>query len=120
MKTSCRDGGCRDMRRVSDRTLSTPYLSTLVKWLLMKDVPDNLASDDVASDDVSSGALLQTRYFRRASSDAYLQMHFFRCFQLQINFLCSLTCSIRILVDITLIIDPVHLNKCLAYPIDNF
>ena len=74
-----------------------------------------IASDDIASDDVSSGALLQTRYFRRSSSDA-----FFRCFKLQINFLCSLTCSIRIFVDITLIIDPVHLNKCLAYPIDNF
>jgi len=108
------------MCRVSGRTLRTPYLSTLVKWLLMRDASDNLASDDVASDDVSLGALLQTRYFRRASSDAYLQMHFFRRFQIQINFLCSLTCSIRIFVDITLIIDPVHLNKCLAYSIDNF
>jgi len=32
------------------------------------------ASDDLASDDVSSGALLQTRYFRRSSSNAFLQM----------------------------------------------
>jgi len=33
-----------------------------------------IASDDLASDDMSSGALLQTRYFRCSSSDA-----FFRC-----------------------------------------
>jgi len=33
-----------------------------------------IASDELASDDVSSGALLQTRYFKRSSSDA-----FFRC-----------------------------------------
>jgi len=32
-----------------------------------------IASDDLASDDVSSGALLQTRYFRRNSSDAFFQ-----------------------------------------------
>jgi len=33
-----------------------------------------LASDDLASDDVSSGALLQTRFFRCTSSDAFFQM----------------------------------------------
>jgi len=32
-----------------------------------------IASDDLASDDVSSGALLQTRFFRRTSSDACFQ-----------------------------------------------
>jgi len=32
-----------------------------------------IASDDVASDDVSSGALLQNRFFRRISSDAFFQ-----------------------------------------------
>jgi len=32
-----------------------------------------IASDDLASDDVSSGALLQTRFFRRNSSDAFFQ-----------------------------------------------
>jgi len=31
------------------------------------------ASDDLASDDVSSGALLQTRFFRRSSSDAFFR-----------------------------------------------
>ena len=81
METSCRDGGCRDMCRVSGRTLRMPYFVNSGEGLLMRDAYDNLASDDVASDDVSSGALLQTRYFRHASSDAYLQMHFFRCFQ---------------------------------------
>jgi len=30
-----------------------------------------IASDDVASDDMSLGALLQTRFFRRISSDAF-------------------------------------------------
>jgi len=44
-----------------------------------------IASDDLASDDVSSGALLQTRYFRRSTSDAFLQMHFFIGFKLQMN-----------------------------------
>jgi len=38
---------------------------------LASDVP---ASDELASDDVSSGALLQTRFFRRVSSDAFFQM----------------------------------------------
>jgi len=33
-----------------------------------------IASDDLASDDVSSGALLQTRFFRCSSSDAFFQM----------------------------------------------
>jgi len=32
-----------------------------------------IASDDLASDDMSSGALLQTRYFRRSSSDAFFR-----------------------------------------------
>ena len=47
------------------------------------------ASDVLASDDVSSGALLQTRFFRRSSSDAVLQTHSSRCFKLQNKFLCS-------------------------------
>ena len=38
-------------------------------------------SDVLASDDVSSGALLQTRFFRRSSSDAVLP----DAFKLQIN-----------------------------------
>jgi len=70
-----------------------------------------IASDDLASDDVSSGALLQTRFFRRTSLDAFLQTHSSRCFTLQIKFLCSLTCSIRIFMNSTLILNPIHLNK---------
>jgi len=79
-------------------------LSTLVKLLLTR----------YASDDHCFwwpcfwwrvlGALLQTRCFRRSTSDAFLQMHFFRGFKLQIKFLCSLTCSIRIFMNSTLII----------------
>ena len=42
-------------------------------------------SDVLASDDVSLGALLQTRLFRRSSSDAVFQTHSSRCFKLQIN-----------------------------------
>jgi len=51
------------------------------------------SSDVLASDDVSSGALLQTRFFRRSSSDivlqthssdAVLQTHSSRCFKIQI------------------------------------
>jgi len=39
-----------------------------------------IAFDDLASDDVSSGALLQTRFFRRTSSNAFLQTHSSRRF----------------------------------------
>ena len=65
----------------------------------------------IASDDVSSGALLQTRFFRCISLDAFLQMHSSRRSKLQIKFLCSWTCSIRIFMNSTLIMDHVHLNK---------
>jgi len=59
---------------------------------------------------------LQELFFRRVSSDALLQTHFFRCilpdaYKLQIKFHCSWTCSIRIFMNSTLIMDPVHLNK---------
>jgi len=50
-------------------------LSTLVKLLLTR-----YASDVLASDDVSSRALLQTRFLRCTSSDAFLQMHSSRRF----------------------------------------
>ena len=40
LETSCRDGGCRGMRRVSGCTLRTLYfvnsVKLLVKWLLMR------------------------------------------------------------------------------------
>jgi len=69
METSCRDGACRDMYKVSGRTLRTLSFVNYVEVLLM-----TIASDDLASDDVSLGALLQTRYFRHSSSDT-----FFKC-----------------------------------------
>ena len=62
-----------------------------------------IASDDLASDDVSSGALSSDCFFRRTSSDAFLQTHSSRRSKLQIKFLCSLTCSIRIFMNSTLI-----------------
>ena len=92
METSYREGGCRDRCRVSGRTLRT--LSFVNS--------DEVASGEIcfscsallmflllitgASDDVSSGALLQTRFFRRSTSDAVLQTQSSRCFKLQINF----------------------------------
>ena len=98
------------MRRVSGRTLRTPYF---------------VNSGEVASDEMLLITLLlmtcpQELFFRLVSSDALLQTHFFRRSKLQLHFLCSLTCSIRISMNSTLIIDPVHLNKFSAYPIDNF
>ena len=59
---------------------------------------------------------LQELFFRPVSSDALLQTHFFRCIlpdasKLQIKSFCSWTCSIRISMNSTLIMDPVHLNK---------
>jgi len=98
----CRHGGCR----VRGRTLRTMSF---------------VNSGEVASDDQcfwwscfwwrvfrssSSDSFLQTY-----SSDAVLQTHSSRCFKLQIKFLCSWTCSIRIFMNSTLIMDPVHLNK---------
>ena len=59
METSCRDGGCRGVRRVSGRTVRTLYFVN----------SGEVASDNLASDDVSLGAL---------SSDSFLQTHFFR------------------------------------------
>ena len=59
---------------------------------------------------------LQELFFRPISSNALLQTHFFRrilpdASKLQIKFLCSWTCSIRIFMNSTLIMNPVHLNK---------
>jgi len=48
-----------------------------------------LASDDLASDDVSSGALLQTRFFKCTSSDAFFKRILPDASKLQIKFLCS-------------------------------
>ena len=71
METSCRDGGCRDMRRVSGRT---PYF---------------VNSGEVASDEMLLITLLlmtlllmmclQELFFRLVTSDALLQMHIFIC-----------------------------------------
>ena len=93
----CRDGGCR----VRGHTLHTMSF---------------VNSGEVASGEIcfwwrvfrssSSDSFLQTH-----SSDAVLQTHFSRCFKLQIKFLCSWTCSIRIFMNSTFIMDPVHLNK---------
>ena len=72
VETSCRDGGCRGMRRVSGCTLRTLYF---------------VNSSEVASDEMLLITLLlmtlllmtclqerflQTRFFRRISSDAFL------------------------------------------------
>jgi len=79
--THCREGGCK-VRGRTLRTLSFVnsdevasgeicfWCSALLMFLLL------ITS---ASDDVSSGALLQTCFFRRSSSDAALQTQFFRC-----------------------------------------
>jgi len=45
-------------------------------------------------------------FFRRSSSDSFFQMLY-----ASNKFLCSWTCSIRIFMNSTLIMDPVHLNK---------
>ena len=85
--TNCREGGCR-VRGRTFRTLSFVnsgevasgeicfWYSALLMFLLL------ITS---ASDDVSSGALLQTRFFRRSTSDAVLQTQSSRCFKLQVN-----------------------------------
>jgi len=59
---------------------------------------------------VSSDAVLQTR-----SSDAFFQM----LFKLQLNSF-ALDLFNQNLYEYIFDHDPVHLNKCLAYPIDNF
>jgi len=105
VETNCRDGGCRGVRTVSGCTLRTLYfvnsgevasgemllITLLLMTLLLMTCLQEL--------------FLQTRFFRRISS---------RRSKLQIKFLCSLTCSIRIFMNKTLILDHVHLNKFLA------
>jgi len=104
----CRDGGCR----VSGRTLRTLSF---------------VNSGEVASNEICFWwplllmtlllmTCLQELFFRRVSSNALLQTHFFRCilpdaYKLQIKFFCFWTCSIRIFMNSTLIMDLVHLNK---------
>ena len=44
-----------------------------------------IESDDLASGDVSSGALLQTHFFRRSSSDAIFRRILPDAFKLQMN-----------------------------------
>jgi len=78
-----------------------------------------IASDDLASDDVSSGALLQTRFFRRSSSDAFFRRILPDAIRLQMNSF-ALDLLNQNLYEYIFDHDPVHLNKCLAYPIDNF
>jgi len=69
VETSCRDGGCRGVRRVSGCTLRTLYFVNSGEVASGEMLLITIASDDLASDDVSSGAL---------SSDSFLQTHFFR------------------------------------------
>ena len=78
VETSCRDGGCRGVRRVSGCTLRTLYFVNYGEVASGEMLLITIASDDLASDDVSSGALssnsfLQTHFFRRISSDAFFQ-----------------------------------------------
>jgi len=54
--------------RVSGRTLRTLYFVNFGEV-----ASDNLASDDVSSGALSSDSFLQTHFFRRISSDAFLQ-----------------------------------------------
>ena len=115
LETSYRESGCRDKCRVSGRTLRTmsfvnsdegsfwwPLL--LMTLLLM--------------------TCLQELFFRLVSSDAVLQTHsldaFFQMlFKLQLNFF-ALDLFNQNLYEYIFDHDPVYLNKCLAYPIDNF
>jgi len=90
-------------------------LSTLVKELLMR-----YASDDHCF----WWPCLWWSVFRSSSSDSFLQTQFFRrilpdAFKLQINsFVIDL--FNQNLYEYNFDCDPVYLNKCLAYPIDNF
>jgi len=93
----CRDGGCR----VRGRTLRALSF---------------VNSGEVASDEICFWwPCFWWRVFRSSSSDPFLQTHssdaFFQTLLASNKFLCSWTCSIRIFMDSTLIMDPVHLNK---------
>ena len=69
VETSCRDVGCRGVRRVGGCTLRTLYSVNSGEVASSEMLLITIASDDLAFDDVSSGAL---------SSDSFLQAHFFR------------------------------------------
>ena len=120
METSYREGGCRDKCRVSGHTLRTLSF---------------VNSGEGAFDEICFWwplllmtlllmTCLQELFFRLVSSDAVLQMHssdtFFQMlFKLQINSF-ALDLFNQNLYECIFDYDPVHLNKCLAYPIDNF
>jgi len=72
VETSCRDGGCRGMRRVSGCTLRTLYF---------------VNSGKVASDEMLLiTLLLMTLLLMTCLQELFLQMHFFWCFSLDKNF----------------------------------
>jgi len=54
---------------------------------------------------------LQELFFRLVTSDAFFRHILPDASKLQIKFLCSWTCSIRIFMNSNLIMDPVYLNK---------
>ena len=70
VETSCRDGGCRGVLRVSGCTLRRLYFVNSGEVASGEMLLITIASDDLASDDMSFGAL---------SSDSFLQTHIFRC-----------------------------------------
>jgi len=90
VETSCRDVGCRGVRRVSDRTLY--FVNS-----------GEVASDEMLLMTCLQERFLQTRFFRHISSDAFFSDTFFQTLLTSIKFLCSLTCSIRIFMNSTLI-----------------
>jgi len=121
LETSYRVSGCGDKCRVSGRTLRTLSFVNSDEgsfwWNMLLMV--------IASDDLSFWCpSFWWHVFRCSSSDSFLQTQFFRrilpdAFKLQMNSF-ALDLLNQNLYEYIFNHDPVHLNKCLAYPTDNF
>ena len=70
----CINGGCRVLGRTL-RTMSFVNSGEVAsgEMLLITIASDDLASDDVSLGALSSDSFLQTHFFRRISSDAFVQ-----------------------------------------------
>jgi len=78
---------------------------------------DESASDELAFDDV----IFRSSFFRRILTLIFQERFSVRCSSsFSFKFLCSLIYSIRTFCKYNFDNGPAHLNKCLAYPIDNF
>jgi len=78
VETSCRDVGCRGVRRLSGRTLRTLYFVNSVEVASDEMLLITLLLMTLLLMTCLQERFLQTRFFRRIASDAYPSNAFFQ------------------------------------------